>query len=164
MNKNIFNPNSDKYLNYGYLMLPLSLNIVSKIRIGSETFFNKSGYHVSLLCLEDLSVPDQNMILNFTRKYPVKLKKITKIFRLVKQENRKAIIVRVRLKGLKKLISAVNKHFGYNFVYPPTHVTLFTLKDQYGIAVNSISEYRKLTCQIGRKYSQRLAESFKLIY
>ena len=104
MNKNIFNANSDIYLNYGYLMLPLSLNIVSKIIIGTETFFSKNGYHVSLLRLRDLSETEQKKVLNFAKKYSVKLINITKIYRLVAEDNRQSIIVRVRLQGLKKLI------------------------------------------------------------
>jgi hypothetical protein len=144
-------------------MLPLSLNIISKIKIGTETFYSKNGYHVSLLCLEDFSESDQKRVLDFAKKYSVRLKKITNIYRLVKQENQQSIIVRVYLQGLKKLITAVNKHFGYNFAYPPTHITLFTLKDQYGIAINSNSEYQRLTHQIGQKDSQKLAKSFKLI-
>lgn len=151
------------YLNYGYLMLPLNLSVISKIKLGTETFFSKNGYHVSLLHLEDFSESDQKKVLYFAKKYPVKLKKITKTYRLVTQEKQRSIIVRVHLSGLKKLISAVNKHFGYNFVYPPTHITLFTLKDQYGIGVNSIGEYKRLTRQINQKNSQRLAKAFKLI-
>jgi len=164
MNKNIFNVNSDIYLDYGYLMLPLNLNIISKIKIGTETFFLKKGYHVSLIHLKDFSEPNQKKVLSFAQKYPVKLKKITKIYRLVTEGNKQSIIVRVHLLGLKKLIFAVNHHFGYNFVNPPTHITLFTLKDQKGgIGVNSASEYRQLTHQISQKDSQRLAKSFKII-
>ena len=163
MNKNIVNPNSGIYLAYGYLMLPVSLSIVSKIKIGSENYFPKIGYHVSLIRLENFPESDQKKVLNFAQKYPVKLKEITPIYRLVTQEDHQSIIVRVRLRGLKKLISAVNHHFGYSFVYPPTHLTLFTLKDQYGIGVNSGSDYRQLTSQINQKVSQRLAKSFKLI-
>ncbi|KKP47464.1 MAG: hypothetical protein UR39_C0004G0066 [Candidatus Woesebacteria bacterium GW2011_GWA1_33_30] len=144
-------------------MLPISLNIVSKIKIGTKTFYSKNGYHISLLCLEEFSESDQKKVLNFAQKYPVKLKKISKIYRLVTQENQQSIIVRVHLYELKRLIFAFNKHFGYNFTYPPTHITLFTLKDQYGIAVNSTEEYRRLTRQIIQKDCQRLAKSFKLI-
>jgi len=163
MNKNIYNANSDIYLEYGYLMFPISLNIISKIKIGSEDFFPKIKYHVSLIRLEDLPESGQKEVFNLASKYPVKLQKITKIYRLVTQDNQQSIIVRVHLRGLKKLISAVNTHFGYSFIYPPTHITLFSLKDQYGIAVNSTSEYRQLTHQISQKDSQRLAKSFKLI-
>jgi len=164
MNKNIFNPNSDIYLNYGYLMLPLNLSIISKIIIGSTPFFPKnSEYHVSLIRLKDLPESDQKVVFSFAQKYQVRLKAITKTYRLVTEANRQSIIVRVRLCGLKKLISAVNTHFGYNFVYPPTHLTLFTLKNQFGIGVNSISDYRQLTSQINQKDSQRLAKSFKII-
>ena len=144
-------------------MLPLSLKINSKIKIGTNTFFSKNGYHVSLLCLEDFSESDQKKVLDFAQKYPIKLQKITKNYRLVIQENQQSIIVRVHLRGLRKLIFAVNKYFGYNFVYPPTHITLFTLKGRYGIAINSTGEYQRLTRQIGQKYFQRLTKSFKLI-
>jgi len=144
-------------------MLPVSLNIISKIKIGTENYFPKIGYHVSLICLEDLPESDQKKILNFAKKYPVNIKEITPIYRLVTEDIHRSIIVRVRLHGLKKLLSAVNHHFGYFFVYPPTHITLFTLKDQYGIGVNSGSEYRQLTSQINQKDSLKLAKSFKLI-
>ncbi len=164
MNKNIFNPNSNIYLNYGYLMLPLSLSIISKIKIGTETFFSKNGYHISLLCLRDFSGYKQKKVINFAQKYLVKLKEITKDYRLVTEENRQSIIVRVRLKGLRKLISGVNNHFGCSFVYPPTHITLFVLKDMDGgIGINSVSDYKRLTRQISQKYLQRLTKSFKLI-
>lgn len=163
MNKNILNANTDIYLNYGYLALPISLRIISKIQIGTKTFFSKNGYHVSLLYLEDFSESDQKKVLSLAKKYPVKLKKTTKIFRLVTQENRQSVIVRVHLQGLKNLISVVNKHFNCNLVYPPTHITLFTLKNQYGIGVNSTGEYRRLTRQINQIHSQKLAKSFKLI-
>lgn len=164
MKKGIFNPNSEVYSNYGYLMLPLSLSIISKIKIGTETFCSKNEYHVSLLRLRDLSESQQKKVFYFAQNYSVKLKEITKIYRLVAEENRKSIIVRVRLQGLKKLISAVNKHFSYSFVFPPTHITLFTLRDMDGgIGVNSVSEYKLLTHKINQKDSQRLASSYKII-
>ena len=86
MNNNIFNPNSEVYLNYGYLMLPLSLSIISRIKIRTETFFSKNGYHVSLLRLRDLSESEQKKVLKFAQKYSVKLKEITKIMQLYLEE------------------------------------------------------------------------------
>ncbi len=163
MRKNIINTNSGLYLIYDYLTLPIDLNISSKIKIGSETFFAKKGYHVSLLYFDGLSMIIQKKILDFVKKYPVKIKRITKIYRLVGQDDKQSIIVRVRLQGLRNLISSVNKHFGHNFVYPPTHITLFTLENQYGIGINSTSEYNKFTSQISERYSSKLSKSFKLI-
>lgn len=164
MNKNIFNPNSELYLNYDYLMFPVNLKIVSKIKIGTQTFFSKNAYHVSLIHLQDFPNSDQEKILNFSKKYPVIFKKVTKIYRLVTEENRQSIIIRVKLQGLKKLISAINQQFGYSFIYPPTHITLFTLKNmEGGIGVNSIREYRQLTHQINQKDSENLAKSFRII-
>ena len=53
---------------------------------------------------EEFSESDQKKVLNFAQKYPVKLKKISKIYRLVTQENQQSIIVRVHLYELKRLI------------------------------------------------------------
>lgn len=163
MYKTVLNPNNDIYLSYGYLMLPISLRIISKIKIGSQAFFSKKGYHVSLLSLEHFTEAEQKTILNFARKFSVKLTRVTNVYRLVTQNDKQSIIVRVRLQGLRKLFSAVNKHFAQNFVYPPTHITLFTMKDQYGIGVNTVGDYRRLTRQISPKYSLRLTKSFKLV-
>lgn len=162
MYKNIINDNSDIYLKFGYLTFPLNLNIISKIKIGSEMFFSKSGYHISLLHLEGYPESEQRKICSFAQKYPIKLKKVTNIYRLVTLGDQQSIVVRVRLGGLKKLISAVNKHFGYSFVYPPTHITLFTLKGQFGIGVNSNSDYRCLTKKINPPDSLRLVKSFEV--
>lgn len=145
-------------------MLPLNLNIVSKIKIGNTTFFSKGGYHVSLIHLEGFLKSDQKKFFTYASKYPIKLKKITSTYRLVVAGNRQSIIVRVHVQGIRKLILALNRHFNHSFAHPPSHITLFTLKNmEGGIGLNSISEYRKLTHQINQKDSQRLSQSFKLI-
>lgn len=163
MRKNIFNSNSSVYLIYDYLTFPINLNIISKIKIGSETFFPKNSYHVSLLHLGGLSNLDQNKILNFAKKYPIKLKSLTKVYRLAKQEDKRSIIVRVKLSGLKKLISSINKHLNYKFHYPPTHITLFNLKGQYGIGINSQKEYKEITEHLDPKSINKLSKCFRLI-
>jgi hypothetical protein len=144
-------------------MLPVSLSISPKFKTNSDMFFSKKGYHVSLICLEELSNTDQNKVLNLAQKYPVRLQAITNTFRLVTQKDQRSIIVRVRLTGLKWLLSAVNTQFGYKFNYPPTHITLFVLKGQHGIAVDSTDAYHRLTHQISQKYSRLLTKSFRLI-
>ena len=101
MNK-VYNSNSNIYLNYGYLMLPVNLEIAPKIKIGKEIFVSKTGYHVSLLRLRDLSELDQRKILKIAKSYSIKLKKVTNVFKLVKEENRQSVIVKVSLTGLKK--------------------------------------------------------------
>lgn len=163
MHRNIFNHNSGIYLNYGYLTLPINLSIISKIKIDSETYFAKSSFHVSLIYLGELAESDQKKLLIFAQKYNVFITGITNNYRLVKQGDKQSIIVRIRLQGLKKLISNINSYFGYNFVYPPTHITLFNLKGQYGIGINSRTEYNEITSQINRKYLQKITKSFKLI-
>ncbi|MBP9817359.1 hypothetical protein KBC75_01205 [Candidatus Shapirobacteria bacterium] len=163
MIKNIINPNSGIYLNYDYLMLPVSLNIISKIKISNQMFYSKNGYHVSLLCLEKYSKSDQQKILNIANKYPIKINKILKIYRLAQLDNQKSIIVRVKVTGLKKLLSELNTQYSYHFLYPPTHTTLFTLRNQTGIAINSKQEFLNLTYSINQTDSQKLAKSFKNI-
>ena len=110
-----------------------------------------------------LTNTEQEKILKFAKKYDLELTHITNVYRLVKCEEQQSIIVRVRLQGLKKLISDINSHFDYDFIHPPTHITLFTLKGQFGIGVNSIKEYKNITSQISERYSSKLFKYFKII-
>ena len=161
--RNIINNNSDVYLKYEYLMYPVNLNIVPEMRVGSDLFFAKNSYHISLLCLEGIPKTNQTEILSFAQKYNLKLGKITSIFRLVIEEDQQTIIVRIRLFGLKKLIFGINKNFGYKFEYPPTHITLFTLRGQTGVGINTCKRYRQIGNQISPGDIKRLEKSFKLI-
>lgn len=163
MKKNIVNTNSGIYLNYGYLTLPVNISIIPKIKIGSKTFYSKIGYHTSLLYLGDLPDTQQKEILKFASKYGVKLSKVTNVFRAVKKEDNESIIVRVQLQGLKKLINGINKQYGYSYVYPPAHITLFNLKGQYGIGINSLKEYKEITSKLDQKSIDKLSRCFKLI-
>ena len=163
MKENIINTNSGVYLNYGYLTFPVNLSIIPKIKIGSKTFYSKTAYHVSLLYLGKLSDVEQEKILKFAGKYKVKLSKVTNVFRSVKKEGKESIIVRVQLQGLKKLITDINNRYDYSFVYPPTHITLYNLKGQYGIGVNSKKEYEEITSQLDPMSVNKLSDSFKLI-
>lgn len=163
MKKNIVNTNSGVYLNYGYLTFPVNLSIIPKIKIDSKTFYSKTTYHVSLLYLGELTNTKQNKILKFASKYEVRLSKITNVFRSVKKEDNESIIVRVQLQGLKRLITDINKLYGYNFVYPPTHITLFNLKGQYGIGINSLQEYKEITTDLDQESISKLSGCFNLI-
>jgi hypothetical protein len=64
------------------------------------------------------------------------------------------------MSGLNQLISAINKQFGYELVYPPTHVTLYTLKGQFGIGVNTQERYQQLTQAIDSQNTNKLINSF----
>lgn len=137
-----FGVNSSKiYLKYGYLMYPVIMEIEPKIQIGEDVFYAKKSFHVSLLCLEKLSKREQLKILEFSQKYPIKLTHVSTAFRLVTKDDLKSIIIRVTMTGLKRIIKEINKNFGFKFEYPPTHITLYTLKGQFGIPINTIVEF-----------------------
>lgn len=161
--REVINDNPGVYLKYNYLTFPVNLNIVPEVIVEGDTFFSKSSYHVSLLCLEGMSKPDQIKILAFAQKFRLKLGKVTSVFRLVKEGGQRTIIVRVNFFGLKKLIMGIHNSLGYHFEYPPTHVTLFTLKGQTGIGINTFERYRQVGHQIIPSDIKRLKRSFKFI-
>ena len=163
MKRNVINNNLGIYLNYGYLTLPVNISIVDKVKIGPKIFYSKTGYHTSLLYLGNLTETEQLKIVNFASKYKVRLSKITNTFRSVKSGDKESIIVRVKLHGLKRLINEINKHYRYDFVYPPTHITLFNLKGQYGIGINSKKEYEEITKQLDPISVKNIVNSFNLI-
>lgn len=92
-----------------------------------------------------------------------KINKNYKYFRIAKKDKNESIIVRVHLQGLKKLINDINKRYNYSFVYPPTHITLFNLKGQFGIGINSLQEYKKITSKLDQKSINKLSMCFRLI-
>ncbi|MFZ2152776.1 MAG: hypothetical protein WAV41_01830 [Microgenomates group bacterium] len=157
------NDNIGVYLKYDYLMFPINLNIVPKIAVGGDMFYSKSNYHVSLLCLENVPKKDQIKILNFAQKCSLKLGKTTNTFKLAAENDQKTIVVRVGFSGLKWLISGINKRLSYHFRYPPTHITLFTLKGQTGIGIDTFIKYRQICSQISPSDVKRLIKSFKLV-
>jgi hypothetical protein len=161
--RNVINNNSGIYLKYDYLMYPVNLCIAPKVKVENNLFFSKNGYHVSLLCLEGVTKLEQTKIFKFAEKYTLKLGTITNTYRLVSEKGQQSIIVNVRFVGLKKLIMAINKRFETDFEYPPTHITLFTLKGQTGVGVNTLRKYSEVSQEIGTDDSRRLRRSFKLI-
>lgn len=160
----VYNANSGVYLDYGYLMLPANIRVVSLVTVHGNIYHSKANYHVSLLCLEHLSDERQHQILAFAKNYPVKLGMITAIFRTAARDGRKSVIVRVNVDGLNDLIEAINTHFEYNFSYPPTHITLFIPENQEGgVAINTDEEYELFTEGVNGEATIRLRESFSLL-
>lgn len=159
--RNVINDNFGVYLKYDYLIFPVNLKIVPKIKIGNIIFYSKTNYHVSLLCLEGISKSEQQKIFEYSKKYIFKLGKITNKYRLVTENKLQSIIVRVRFTGLKRFILSINKKFSHDFKYPPTHITLFTLKGQTGIGVNTYKSYRDLCSKVSKEDIRKLENSLK---
>jgi hypothetical protein len=137
--------NSKIYLKYSYLMYPVGLKIEPKVNIGDDVFYAKKSFHISLLCLEKFSENEQIKILKFAQKYPINLGQVSTTTRMVTKDDQKSIIVRVRMTGLRKMIKEINQNFGYKFENPPTHITLYTLKNQFGIPINLTEDLRNLS-------------------
>lgn len=144
-------------------MLPVDIETLPKININGKYFYAKQNYHVSLLCLEKIKKSDQMKVLELSKTHRISLNKITNVYRLAKDTNNASIIVRVKLQGLKKLISEVNNLLNTKFTYPPTHITLFVLKDKFGIGINSNYEYKQITHNIGSNSVQKIKSSFKVL-
>ncbi len=145
-------------------MLPVDLKLFPEIEINNIKFFSKSNYHVSLVNLCDYSEAQQEKIFEyaqiFTRDYPIKIKELTHTFRLVTENDQRSIIVLVEMSGLNQLISSINKHFDYEFAYPPTHITLYTPKGQFGIGIDTQERYQQLTQVIDSQKTKKLINSF----
>lgn len=160
---NMVNKNYGVYLKYDYLMFPISLSIVREILVEDKMFFSKRNYHVSLICLKNIPKKEQIKIFDFAQKFKLKLGKIKNTFQLATDGDQKTIIVRVKILGLKRLISGINKYFGYSFGYPPTHITLLTLKEQTGIGIDTFKRYRQICTKVSTDDVKRLVKSFKFI-
>lgn len=140
------------YLKYGYIRYPVSLKLSPQVEINNTKYYAKKSLHVSLVCLSAYQDDLQKKIYQFAKKFvknnPVNISNISQNFHLVTEGRLQSIIVSVKMIGLKSLISAINRKFNIRIIYPPTHITIYTLKNQFGIALDTPDRFKQLTKSI----------------
>ncbi|MFA6251113.1 MAG: hypothetical protein WC603_00575 [Candidatus Paceibacterota bacterium] len=158
----------DKFI-YGddTILLPISLNLPSKINFEGDTFVINTFLHVSLVCIEkiiekyNVSLLDfENKIINdfceFIQKNEIKKVNYTNDFKIAFKRDKKTIVVMCDVPNLNKFFDLINKKYGLNIEYPPLHVTLYTLPGKLGIFLTNSDDIQKLTKSIPNPLNQTL--------
>jgi hypothetical protein len=142
---------------YHTISLPVSLeNLPNKITFEGNDFLINPFLHVSLVCIGEIIkkhnvlIPDFeigviNNFCEFSQNNNISVIEYTDDFKFVARDDLKSIIVMCRVPNLDKFFDLINKKYGLEIEYPPTHITLYTLPSKLGIFLTDKGDIVQLT-------------------
>ena len=138
------------------IVLSVSLeNLPNEIMIYGNKLVLKPSFHISLVCINEIikkhNVLDSSFrdsvlqdFCEFVEKNDVSLLNFNEEFKFAEENDLKTIIILCRVSNLEKFFETINKKYGLNIEYPPTHVTLYSI-DGRGIFLTDTSDIKNLT-------------------
>lgn len=136
----------------GYIYLPLDQNtggLNKNITLFGDIYHLKSSFHVSLLCVKNILKINPQLegkILEIFNSY-VACNSLDSVeylpeYRVVAHaDGRKSIIQMVTVKNTEGLFHVLRKELNISIDTQPTHITIYTLREEEGIGVNTQEDY-----------------------
>ncbi len=138
----------------GYIILRVNRfrGLPDKIIIEGTQLLIKSEFHISLVCtkrIAELIDPSQkerieNEIVNLFRSFiehrNIATFKSTKQLRLVERDERRTLIMMVKLPGLNEFFESLSRQYHQEVPLQPTHITMYTRQPEVGIGILSNEE------------------------
>lgn len=143
--------------------LPVMLeDLPSEIVVDGNKLLLKSSFHVSLVCIneiirkhnilipdfKDLAVKD---FCDFVALNDINLLSYQEEFKFATEhtaETWETVVVMCKVSNLDKFFELINKKYGLEIAYPPTHVTLYTTESKLGIFLTDSNDIKNLTKSI----------------
>lgn len=147
--------------------LPVSLkNLPSEVVIDGNKLLLKSSFHVSLVCINEIIRKHNISIIDFKNSVVKDFCDFTvvndiqvlryKEFKYAEENNLKTVIVMCEISNLPKFFEILNKKYGLQVEYPPTHVTLYTIEGKVGIFLTDSNDIKNLTKHISNPVGHSL--------
>lgn len=147
---------------FGHETISLSVflkDLPKKIIFRENTFLINDFLHVSLVCIGkiiekyNVQIPDfKDKIIKdfceFSCKNDIKPVLYTNDYKFVEKDDKKTIVVMCKVSNLDKFFEMINKKYGLEIEYPPTHVTLYKLPGKLGIFLTDVNDIKNLTKSI----------------
>ena len=137
--------------------LPVLLeNLLNEIVIEGNALVLKSSFHISLVCINEI-IKKHNISISgfvdsmkkdfcdFVKTNDINLLSYLDDFRFVEENELKTVIVMCKVSNLDNFFGTINKKYGLTIECPPTHVTLYTLKDKLGIFLTDTNDIKNFT-------------------
>jgi hypothetical protein len=140
--------------------LPISLaNLPETIELEGQTLVLRSAFHTTLVAISEIIRKNQIEIPGFVEQVVadfcefVKENKVDLIgfrdeFRFATENERRSVIAMCEIANLNKFFDLLNKKYDLELEYPPTHVTLYTLKLDEGIFLTDAKDMEEMTKEI----------------
>ena len=141
------------------IWLPVSFeNLPEEIKVQGCNLYLPNPFHVSLVYIGkiieryNISIPDfLNKIVddfcNFTRVNDIDITGYNNEYRFCSRDGvKKTVVVTCEVSNLNKFFDFINKKYGLNIKYMPTHVTLYsTTKNESGIFLMDEDDIKNFT-------------------
>ncbi len=150
-----FNMITEKH-NYdnGYISLVnlMLRNVPEMITVDDYELTRKSEFHISVMALKHLApmlgVNDEAAassqlkqdFLDFSKTHSLDNFRLIGEYRLVKRDERVAVVSMVELENIDKLFDYLRTKYSVDFPTQPTHITMYTLQPEAGIGILSSDE------------------------
>lgn len=127
------------------------------VKINGYELFVKSEFHISLICVKriapiiggvdraELENEIVNFFLDFIKSTPLIDYSFDNVYRLVRKDERAALVGMVNVPGIEKLFAGLEKKFGVTLPLQPTHITLYTLQPDAGIGILSEEQLEEIS-------------------
>ena len=140
------------------LLVPVD-NLPEKINVEGHELIRRSYFHVTLVAIGriadkyNVNIPDfVNKVISdfcdFVKDSKINFIRFRNEFRFTIEDEKRSVVAMCDVSNLNKFFILINKKYGLNIEYPPTHVTLYTLQPDVGIFVTNSEDIEKLTKQI----------------
>ncbi len=142
----------------GYLGLILPekqfLALPPSIEIDGEILLKKMEFHVTLMCVREVSarlsettgasaehieIKLLEIFLECSARYPVVMGKFLNEFRLVRKDDRTTIVIRCEVSNIEPFFSECEKFYKSIIDRQPTHLTLYTKTLNAGIGIHTVA-------------------------
>lgn len=137
------------------ITLPVSLeNLPNKVIINGNNLFLKPSFHVSLVCINEI-IRKHNISISgfkdsvikdfcdFIGTNDINLLNYLNDFKFAQENELKTVVVICKVSSLDKFFEIINKKYGLEIEYPPTHVTLYA--STIGIFLTDANDIQNLT-------------------
>ena len=137
--------------------MPVTIeNLPETVIVNGTILHRKSSFHVSLLCVKDIVAGNGieieqkllNVFCSFVGEHNISLVSYLDEFRFAEDAERKTLVVRCTINGLKEFFSYIESSLGIVVLSQPTHVTLYTLQPNIGIGLNSLEAMESKSTQV----------------
>lgn len=139
----------------GYVCLPLELKLAEQITFDGMTYYAKSEYHCSLICVKCIMAelvenhgreggPLQRQVLHEIetarqQSEPVFLGYINELRHVSKTDNQ-SIVIMVNVAKLEPIFKHLRSKYEITIPLQPTHVTLYSLISNKGIGIPTLQD------------------------
>ncbi len=148
----------DKFVfGHGTISLPVSFeNVPNELVFEGNNLLINDFLHVSLVCIGkiiekyNVKIPDfENKIIEdfceFSNENSVEPVIYNNDYKLAEKDEKKTIVVMCKVPNLNKFFELINKKYGLNVEYPPTHVTLYKQPGKLGIFLTNMEDIKNFT-------------------